>query len=195
MIDVFLGNARRHRPGGGAPADVALEKAIYEIPNVEYVYSTTQPSGGMIIVRFTVGTDPDQAAVRVHTKLQEKSAELPAGALPPLRRLARDRRRPGPRLHALVRRRLPDAAQAGRRGAEGRADEAPPRRAGDGPRRRETGAEGHLRPRPPRGPQRLLLQAYMALSGANWRSRPGASPRPTPRPRSRSAPFSATPTR
>ncbi len=84
MIDVFLG-----MPGASAQEverrlTSPLEKAIYEIPNVEYVYSTTQPSGGMIIVRFMVGTDPDQAAVRVHTKLQEKSAELPAGAMPPL---------------------------------------------------------------------------------------------------------------
>ncbi|MBK9089050.1 MAG: efflux RND transporter permease subunit [Holophagales bacterium] len=84
MIDVFLG-----MPGATAleverRLTSPLEKAIYEIPNVEYVYSTTQPSGGMIIVRFMVGTDPDQAAVRVHTKLQEKSAELPAGAMPPL---------------------------------------------------------------------------------------------------------------
>jgi multidrug efflux pump subunit AcrB len=84
MIDVFLG-----MPGATAQEverrlTSPLEKAIYEIPNVEYVYSITQPSGGMIIVRFMVGTDPDQAAVRVHTKLQEKSAELPAGAMPPL---------------------------------------------------------------------------------------------------------------
>ncbi|MFN7989239.1 MAG: efflux RND transporter permease subunit [Thermoanaerobaculia bacterium] len=84
MIDVFLG-----MPGATAREverrlTSPLEKAIYEIPNVEYVYSTTQPSGGMIIVRFTVGTDPDQAAVRVHTKLSEKAAELPQGAMPPL---------------------------------------------------------------------------------------------------------------
>jgi multidrug efflux pump subunit AcrB len=84
MIDVFLG-----MPGATAREverrlTSPLEKAIYEIPNVEYVYSTTQPSGGIIIVRFTVGTDPDQAAVRVHTKLAEKAAELPPGAMPPL---------------------------------------------------------------------------------------------------------------
>ncbi|HMM33992.1 MAG TPA: efflux RND transporter permease subunit, partial [Thermoanaerobaculia bacterium] len=84
MIDVFLG-----MPGATAQEverrlTSPLEKAIYEIPNVEYVYSITQPSGGMIIVRFLVGTDPDQAAVRVHTKLAEKASELPPGAMPPL---------------------------------------------------------------------------------------------------------------
>ena len=30
---------------------------------VEHVYSTSQPSGGMIIVRYLVGTDPDQAVL------------------------------------------------------------------------------------------------------------------------------------
>ncbi len=61
-----------------------VEKVLSEIPNVEYVYSTSQPSGGMIIVRFLVGSDPDQAVVRVHAKLAELAPTLPAGALPPV---------------------------------------------------------------------------------------------------------------
>jgi multidrug efflux pump subunit AcrB len=61
-----------------------IEKALSEIPNVEYVYSTSQPSGGMIIVRFLVGSDPDQAVVRVHAKLAELQPNLPPGALPPV---------------------------------------------------------------------------------------------------------------
>ena len=84
MIDVFLAMP-------GATAEEAerrligpVEKAIYEIPNVEYVYSTTQPSGGIVIVRFLVGTDPDQAVVRVQAKLSELSPKLPAGAMPPV---------------------------------------------------------------------------------------------------------------
>jgi multidrug efflux pump subunit AcrB len=84
MIDVFLAMP-------GATAEEAerrligpVEKAIYEIPNVEYVYSTTQPSGGIVIVRFLVGTDPDQAVVRVQAKLSELLPKLPAGAMPPV---------------------------------------------------------------------------------------------------------------
>jgi len=84
MIDVMLAF-----PGASAQEverrlTTPLEKVIAEIPNVEYVYSTTQPSGGMIIVRFLVGTDPDQAVVRVHTKLAEQTPNLPPGALPPV---------------------------------------------------------------------------------------------------------------
>ncbi|HSM13433.1 MAG TPA: efflux RND transporter permease subunit [Thermoanaerobaculia bacterium] len=84
MVDVFV-----QLPG--ADADEVerrlvspLEKALFEIPGVEYVYSTSQPSGGMIIVRYEVGTDPDRAALAVHTKLAERAADLPAGAPPPL---------------------------------------------------------------------------------------------------------------
>jgi multidrug efflux pump subunit AcrB len=83
MIDVFVA-----LPGATA-AEVdrrlvsPVEKALYEIPNVEYVYSTSQPSGGMVIVRFLVGTDPDEAVVRVHSKIAELQPSLPPGALPP----------------------------------------------------------------------------------------------------------------
>ncbi|MGB5879103.1 MAG: efflux RND transporter permease subunit, partial [Thermoanaerobaculia bacterium] len=84
MIDVFVGF-----PGGTAQeverrVISPLEKAIYEIENVDYIYSTSQPSGGMIIVRFLVGTDPDEAVVRVHAKVTETAASLPEGVMPPV---------------------------------------------------------------------------------------------------------------
>jgi len=84
MVDVFV-----QLPGASAEEVerrlvTPLEKALFEIPGVEHVYSTSQPSGGMIIVRYLVGTDPDRAALAVHTKLAERAAELPAGAPPPL---------------------------------------------------------------------------------------------------------------
>ena len=84
MIDVMVGF-----PGATAleverRVVSPLEKAIYEIPNVEYVYSTSQPSGGMIIARFVVGSDPDEAVVRVQAKVAETAAGLPPGAMPPV---------------------------------------------------------------------------------------------------------------
>jgi multidrug efflux pump subunit AcrB len=84
MIDVFVA-----LPGATATeverrVVSPVEKALYQIPNVEYVYSTSQPSGGIVIVRFLVGTDPDQAVVRVHAKLAELQPNLPTGALPPV---------------------------------------------------------------------------------------------------------------
>ncbi len=84
MIDVMVG-----LPGATA-AEVErrvvspLERALFEIENAEFVYSTSQPSGGLIIVRFRVGSDPDQAALRVHAKVAEVTPTLPPGALPPV---------------------------------------------------------------------------------------------------------------
>jgi multidrug efflux pump subunit AcrB len=84
MIDVFVA-----LPGADAQEVERrvvnpVEKAISEIPNVEYVYSTSQPSGGLIIARFLVGSDPDDAVVRVHAKLAEIAPNLPPGAMPPV---------------------------------------------------------------------------------------------------------------
>ena len=84
MIDVMVGY-----PGATAEevenrAITPLEKLLYEIPNVDYIYSTSQPSGGMIIVRFLVGTQPDEAAVRVHTKIQSAMDRMPDGMMPPV---------------------------------------------------------------------------------------------------------------
>jgi len=84
MIDVIVGF-----PGATAEeveyrVVTPLEKLLYEIDNVDYIYSTSQPSGGMIIVRFVVGTDPDQAVVRVHAKIQSAMDGMPDGMMPPV---------------------------------------------------------------------------------------------------------------
>jgi len=84
MIDVMVGY-----PGASAEEVenriiTPLEKLLYEIENVDYIYSTSQPSGGMIIVRFLVGTDPDQAVVRVHAKIQSAMDDMPEGMMPPV---------------------------------------------------------------------------------------------------------------
>ena len=84
MIDVMVGY-----PGATAEEVehrliTPLEKLLYEIDNVEYIYSISQPSGGLIVVRFLVGTDPDEAAVRVHTKIASAVDEMPDGAMPPV---------------------------------------------------------------------------------------------------------------
>jgi multidrug efflux pump subunit AcrB len=84
MIDVMVGF-----PGATAEevenrVITPMEKLLYEIENVEYIYSISNPSGGLIVVRFLVGTDPDQAAVRVHTKLQSAIDEMPPGVMPPV---------------------------------------------------------------------------------------------------------------
>ena len=84
LFDVMVGSPVATAVGGEAREGTPLEKLLYEIENVEYIYSTSQPSGGLIVVRFLVGTDPDQAAVRVHSKIASVVDEMPEGMMAPV---------------------------------------------------------------------------------------------------------------
>jgi biotin carboxyl carrier protein len=64
MVDVFV------EMPGASPAEVEqrvtrpMEKLLWEVPGVEYIYSTSSPGRAMVIVRFLVGQDEEQALVR-----------------------------------------------------------------------------------------------------------------------------------
>ncbi len=57
-----------------------VERQLYEIPKLEYLYSTSRDDGALLIARFQVGSSPDQAWTRVRTRLDEIVATLPPGA-------------------------------------------------------------------------------------------------------------------
>jgi len=61
-----------------------MEMLLWEIPGVEYLYSTASPGADMTIVRFKVGIDPEAALVRLNQKLQANLDRMPLGVLPPL---------------------------------------------------------------------------------------------------------------
>jgi len=61
-----------------------LEKFLWEIPGVEYLYSTSRPGQAMVIVRFKVGSDLETALVRLHKQLDAHADQIPPGASPPL---------------------------------------------------------------------------------------------------------------
>jgi len=61
-----------------------LEKLIRELPGVEYVYSTSRPGGTLVIVRFLVGTNTEDATVRLYSKIYANLDRIPAGASGPL---------------------------------------------------------------------------------------------------------------
>ncbi|MBI4348508.1 MAG: efflux RND transporter permease subunit [Elusimicrobia bacterium] len=60
------------------------ERKLWEIPGVEYIYSTASPGGALFIVRFEVGTDPALAMTRVYTKTFANQDLLPPGVGQPL---------------------------------------------------------------------------------------------------------------
>ncbi|MEZ5404420.1 MAG: efflux RND transporter permease subunit [Bryobacteraceae bacterium] len=84
MIDVFVG-----MPGATAQeveerVTGPMEKLLWEIPGVEYIYSTSSPGGSLAIVRFRVGENEEAALVRLNQKLQANFDVIPPGASRPL---------------------------------------------------------------------------------------------------------------
>jgi multidrug efflux pump subunit AcrB len=84
MFDVFV-------PFPGASAREVEERVVnvgerrlWEIPDVEYIYTTAEPGFALFIVRFKVGTDPEDAMTRVYTKTFANIDLLPPGAGQPL---------------------------------------------------------------------------------------------------------------
>ena len=84
MIDVFV-----QMPGASAHeveerVTRPMEKLLWEIPGVEYIYSTSSPGMSMTIVRFYVGQDEEKSIVRLNQKLNANMDLVPPGASGPL---------------------------------------------------------------------------------------------------------------
>ena len=61
-----------------------MEKLLWEIPGVEYLYSTSMPGSSLVVVRFKVGSDLEQSLVRLNQKLQTNYDRIPPGVSAPL---------------------------------------------------------------------------------------------------------------
>lgn len=61
-----------------------IEKRIWEIPGVDYVYTSSGEGFTLVTVRFKVGEDQEASVTKVHAKLFAAMDEAPIGALPPL---------------------------------------------------------------------------------------------------------------
>ncbi|MGQ9653467.1 MAG: efflux RND transporter permease subunit [Thermodesulfobacteriota bacterium] len=56
-----------------------LEKLLYQIDGVEYVYSMSLPSMAIVTVRFYVGQDRERSWVKLHNKIQANIDQVPPG--------------------------------------------------------------------------------------------------------------------
>ncbi len=61
-----------------------MEQLLWEVPGVEYLYSTAMEGRAMSIVRFRVGEPVEAALVRLTQKLQANYHRIPAGVSAPL---------------------------------------------------------------------------------------------------------------
>ena len=84
MVDVFV-----EMPGSSSReveerVTKPMEKLLWEIPGVEYIYSTSSPGSSLVIVRFLVGQDEERSIVRLNQKLMANFDLIPPGASRPL---------------------------------------------------------------------------------------------------------------
>jgi multidrug efflux pump subunit AcrB len=84
MIDIFV-----QMPGASAKeveerVTRPMEQLLWEIPGVEYIYSTSSPGYAMAIVRFKVGEDEEKSIVKLNQKMFANFDLIPPGASQPL---------------------------------------------------------------------------------------------------------------
>lgn len=84
MIDVMVSMP------GATPQEVEnrmsipMEKLLYELPDVEYIYTTSMPGQSMLVVRFQVGADLETSIVRLNQKLATNFDRIPHTVSTPL---------------------------------------------------------------------------------------------------------------
>jgi multidrug efflux pump subunit AcrB len=84
MIDIFV------QMPGASTKEVEqriakpMEKLLWEIPGVEYIYSTSSPGMALAVVRFYVGQDEEESIVRLQSKLMSNMDRIPCCVAPPL---------------------------------------------------------------------------------------------------------------
>lgn len=84
MVDVFV-------PMPGATAKevetkitTPLERKLWEIPGVEYLYSTSMPGVSLITVRYYVGENQEDSLVKLYNKIFNNMDMMPPGVMMPL---------------------------------------------------------------------------------------------------------------
>src|SRR5436190_1951341 len=84
MVDVFI------EMPGATPAEVEqrvtrpLEQLLWEVPGVEYLYSTSSPGQSMVVVRFRLNEPQEAALVRLNQKLAANADRIPPGDVGPI---------------------------------------------------------------------------------------------------------------
>lgn len=84
QIIVPIADVLVHMPGASAreverQVSTRLEKLLYQIDGVEYVYSTSYPSQAIVTVRFYVGEDRERSWVKLQNKIQANIDQVPPG--------------------------------------------------------------------------------------------------------------------
>ncbi|MBI3282160.1 MAG: efflux RND transporter permease subunit [Acidobacteria bacterium] len=84
MIDIFVAMPGASSREVEQRVTRPMEKLLWEIPGIEYLYSTSSPGRSMVIARFRVGEDEEESIVKLNQKLFANFDLIPPGASQPL---------------------------------------------------------------------------------------------------------------
>jgi multidrug efflux pump subunit AcrB len=84
LVDIFVQAQGLRADDGVKLVTEPLEVIVKAINGVEHVYSSTRDDGAMVTARFAVGTNSDDAMLRVHDKVRANMARIPLGIPEPL---------------------------------------------------------------------------------------------------------------
>jgi multidrug efflux pump subunit AcrB len=87
MADVLIAMEGASAKEVESRVSAPMERLLWEIPGVEYVYTTSQPGRSMAVVRFRVGEDVERSLVKLNQKLQSNYDRIPSGVSAPLIKL------------------------------------------------------------------------------------------------------------
>ncbi|KCZ57107.1 efflux RND transporter permease subunit [Hyphomonas chukchiensis] len=84
MVDIILSAPGLKAPDVVEQVTKPLEEIIKAIPEVEHVYSQSQDDGALVTARFIVGTDADDAILRVHERIRANLDRIPPNVPMPM---------------------------------------------------------------------------------------------------------------
>lgn len=79
VVDVMI-----NFPGASAAevenlVTINLERKLWEIDGVEYIYSSSHPGAAVVTVRFYVGQNREESIVKTHSKIMSYVDQVPPG--------------------------------------------------------------------------------------------------------------------
>jgi multidrug efflux pump subunit AcrB len=84
MIDVMVSMPGATPKEVEERVSIPMEKLLYELPGIEYIYSTSMPGQSLLVARFFVGEDLEDAIVSLNQKLETNFDRIPHGVSRPL---------------------------------------------------------------------------------------------------------------
>ncbi|QJQ31159.1 efflux RND transporter permease subunit [Sphingomonas lacunae] len=83
MVDLMVGVPGLSAADAVELVGKPLETIVKSVDGVEHVYTQAEDDGVMVTARFLVGSDPEDAAIRINERLSANMDKLPVGIAPP----------------------------------------------------------------------------------------------------------------